>query len=137
MTMKHIVPILSVGVNRDITTTIYPQVPEHEILVLQHVHGESNVYPGDVVDETALDADREYERLCSKYSESAVREAYGATAKGDIRRLVQANATGTREDERPAVVLEGPDSSAQAATKTAAEAPAEAPVKAAKGSKGA
>ena len=127
--MKHIVPLLSVGVHRDITTTSYPHVPEHEILILQNIHGDSNVYPGETVDETALSADDEYERLCSKYGEDAVRGAYGVTAKGDIRRLVEANATGTMEDERSAVVLEGPDTKPKAPAKSAPKS-GKAPAKA-------
>ena len=40
---KHLVPLLYVGVHRDITTTVQTQDAEHEIPVLQAVHGDSNV----------------------------------------------------------------------------------------------
>lgn len=123
--MKHVVPLIVVGVHRDITTTNYPQVPEHEIPVLQSIHGDSNVYPGEPTGEsTHLDADGEYERLCAKYSEGAVRDAYGAAAKGDIRRLVLANSTGTVEDDNNGIVLEGPDSKPKAPAAKAARKPA-------------
>ena len=119
--MKHIVPLIVVGVHRDITTTLYPHVPEHEIPVLQSIHGDSNIYPGEPSGEsTNLDADGEYDRLCAKYGDAAVRDAYGASAKGDIRRLVVNNATGTVEDDNTGIVLEGPDSNPKGAAKKAA-----------------
>lgn len=118
--MKHLVPLTVVSVHRDITTTLSTSVPAHEILILQAIHGRDNVYPGDESDETALDPDGEYERLTRKFGEDVVREAYGATAFGDIRRLVLEASTGTVEDDDSAVKLEGPDS------KPAGKAPAPA-----------
>jgi hypothetical protein len=108
---KHLVPLLHVGVHRDITATVNVQVPEHEIAILQSVHGDSNVYPGEPTGtETALDVATEHDRLVRKYGDDPVRDAYGATAKGDIRRLVLAASTGTVEDKGYGVELEGPDS---------------------------
>jgi hypothetical protein len=109
--MKHLVPLFSVGVHRDITTTHYPQVPEYEIPVLQAIHGDSNVYPGEPTGQNAeIDADDEYDRLTRKYNENAVRDAYGVTARGDIRRAVLNASVGQVENENTGIVLEGPDS---------------------------
>jgi len=114
--MKHLVPLIVVGVHRDITTTQYPQVPEHEIPILQAIHGDTNVYPGEPNGEnTALDADDEYDRLTRKYNEDAVRDAYGVTARGDIRRAVLNASVGQVENENTGIVLEGPDSKPKAA----------------------
>lgn len=109
--MKHLVPLVSVGVHRDITTTHYPQVPEYEIPILQAIHGDSNVYPGEPTGQNAeIDADDEYDRLTRKYNENAVLEAYGVTARGDIRRAVLNASVGQVENENTGIVLEGPDS---------------------------
>ena len=111
--LKHLIPLLSVGIHRDITTTVQAQVAEHEIAILQTVHGDSNVYPGDPTGAmTALDPATEFERLQRKYGEDKVKDAYGVTARGDIRRLLEANSTGTVEDEGYGIQLEGPDSPA-------------------------
>lgn len=111
MKAKHLVPLFFVGVHRDITTTVKTQVPEHEIVILQAVHGDSNVYPGEPTgQDTAIDEMAEHDRMVRKYGEDKVRDAYGATAKGDIRRLVLANSTGVVEDEGYGIQLEGPDS---------------------------
>jgi len=108
---KHLVPLLFVGVHRDITTTVQTQVAEHEIPILQEVHGDSNVYPGEPTGlKTAVEAETEHDRLVRKYGEDAVRSAYGTTAKGDIRRAVEKASTGTVDDEGYGVQLEGPDS---------------------------
>ena len=108
---KHLVPLLFVSVHRDITTTVQTQVAEHEIPILQAVHGDSNVYPGEPTGaQTAVEASTEYDRLVRKYGDDPVREAYGTTAKGDIRRAVEKASTGTVDDEGYGVQLEGPDS---------------------------
>ena len=94
MKTKHLIPLLSVGIHRDITTTVHVQVAEHEILILQAVHGDSNVYPGEPTGAmTELDPATEPDRLMRKYGEDKVREAYGATFKGDIRRAPLASDT--------------------------------------------
>ena len=108
--MKHLVPLTVVGVHRDITTTLSVSVPAHEVLILQTIHGRDNVYPGDESGETAIDPDTEFDRLNRKYGEDAVREAYGASGFGDIRRMVLAASTGTQEEDDTAIKLEGPDS---------------------------
>lgn len=110
--LKHIVPLIAVAVHRDMTTTIHTAVPEHEVPILKAIHGRDNVYPGDPNGESSLlDADAEFERLNRKYGEDPVANAYGAgRAEGDIRRAVQDASTGTKEDERSGVQLEGPDS---------------------------
>lgn len=111
MKTKHLIPLLSVGIHRDITTTVHVQVAEHEILILQAVHGDSNVYPGEPTGAmTELDPATEPDRLMRKYGEDKVREAYGATFKGDIRRAVLAASTGTVEVQGYGIELEGPDS---------------------------
>jgi len=116
--MKHLVPLVSVGVHRDITTTHYPQVPEYEIPVLQAIHGDSNVYPGEPTGQNAeIDADDEYDRLTRKYNENAVRDAYGVTARGDIRRAVLNASVGQAKESNTGIVLEGPDSKPAAAPK--------------------
>lgn len=118
--MKHLVPLHSVGVHRDITTTLYPHVCEHEIPILQAIHGESNVYPGEPTgDVTRIDIDGEYDRMGRKYGDDAVRTAYGATGSGDIKRQVAANATGTEEEDDGGIVLEGPDSKPKAKAEVA------------------
>lgn len=107
---KHLIPLLFVGVHRDITATLQIQVPEHEIAILQSVHGDGNVYPGDPTGTvTTIDALTESDRLCRKYGEDMVRDAFGATAKGDIRRMVEKASTGTVEDEGYGIQLDGPD----------------------------
>lgn len=108
--MKHLVPLVTVAVHRDMTTTLSVSVPAHEILILQAIHGRDNIFPGDEKDETALDAEAEFDRLGRKYGEEAVEKAYGASAFGDIQRRVLADATGTQEDDHTAIKLEGPDS---------------------------
>ena len=108
---KHLVPLLYVGVHRDITTTVQTQVAEHEIPILQAVHGDSNVYPGEPTGAvTGIQLETEHERLQRKYGDEAVREAYGTTVRGDIRRAVEKASTGTVDDEGYGVQLEGPDS---------------------------
>lgn len=110
-TIKHIVPLLAVGIHRDITSTPQTRVPEHEIPILQSIHGEGNVYPGGATGETTLlDPATEHDRLARKYGEDAVRDAYGTHARGDIRRAVMAASVGTKEDEAAGIQLEGPDS---------------------------
>jgi hypothetical protein len=111
MKIKHLVPLLFVGIHRDITTTVQTQVAEHEIPILQAVHGDSNVYPRQPTGAmTHIDPETEHERLVRKYGEDKVRDAYGATYRGDIRRLVLAASTGTEEVEGYGIQLEGPDS---------------------------
>lgn len=111
MTTKHIIPLLAVGIHRDITSTPQARVPEHEILILQSIHGEGNVYPGEPTSETTLlDPATEFDRLVRKYGEDPVRDAYGTHARGDIRRAVVAASKGTKEDEAAGIQLEGPDS---------------------------
>lgn len=113
MKTKHLIPLLFVGIHRDITTTVQTQVAEHEILILQAVHGDSNVYRREPTGAMAqLDPDTEHDRLVRKYGEDKVREAYGATYRGDIRRLVLAASTGTEEVKGYGIQLEGPDSPA-------------------------
>lgn len=115
MKTKHLVPLYFVGVHRDITTTVQVQVPEHEIAILQEMHGRDNVYQRERTGtDTALDPATEFARLSRKYGEEAVLEAYGAPAiaQREIPRVVEANSTGTVEDEGKAIVLEGPDSTA-------------------------
>lgn len=108
--LKHLVPLFFVGVHRDITTTVQTQVPEHEIAILQSVHGESNIYPGEKTGQSAeLDIEKEFDRLSRKYGEDAVLEAYGARAKGDIKRLVVENSTGVKEADAYGIQLDGPD----------------------------
>lgn len=115
--MKHLIPLIAVQVHRDITTTVSVQIPEHEIPIMQAAHGEDNVYPGAPLGtNTAIDADEEYDRLCRKLGTDAVREAYGISAKGDIRRAVVAASLGEAEDDGPAIVLEGPDSKPEQVT---------------------
>lgn len=109
--MKHLIALIAVAVHRDITATINVQVPEHEILVLQAVHGEDNVYPGAATGRhAALDPDAEFTRLCDKYGQDAVRDAYGAAARGDIRRAVLSGSCGQSDDTIGTIQLEGPDS---------------------------
>ena len=119
--MKHLIPLTVVGVHRDITTTLSVSVPAHEVLILQAIHGRDNVYPGDESGETAIDPDAEFDRLNRKYGEDAVREAYGATGFGDIRRLVLAASTGTQDDDDTSIKLEGPDSKPEPKEPTAAK----------------
>lgn len=122
MKTKHLVPLLFVGIHRDITTTVQAQVPEHEILILQAVHGDSNVYPRQPTGAmTHIDPDTEHDRLVRKYGEDKVRDAYGATYRGDIRRLVLAASTGTEEVEGYGIQLEGPDSPAPTLSLPASE----------------
>lgn len=108
--MKHLVPLFNVGVHRDITTTLQPSVPAHEIPILEAIHGRDNVFPGEQENETALDADTEYDRLCRKFGDDVVKEAYGATAFGDIKRQVISASVGTVDDDDSVIKLEGPDS---------------------------
>jgi hypothetical protein len=111
--LKYLVPLFYVGVHRDITTTVQAQVPEHEIAILQTVHGESNVYPGEKTGLSAeIDLDKEFDRLGRKYGDDAVLEAYGARAKGDIKRMVTENSTGTKESDVDGIQLDGPDTPA-------------------------
>jgi len=126
--LKHLVPLFFVGVHRDITTTVQTQVPEHEIAILQTVHGESNIYPGEKTGESAeIDVDKEFDRLSRKYGEDAVLEAYGARAKGDIKRLVAENSTGTKEADTYGIQLDGPDTPAGGFKKPAEQEVAGAP----------
>lgn len=119
---KHLLPLLFVGVHRDITTTVQTQVAEHEIPILRVVHGDDNVYPGEPTGaQTAVEASTEYDRLVRKYGDDPVREAYGTTAKGDIRRAVEKASTGTVDDEGYGVQLEGPDSPSPRMTLAASE----------------
>lgn len=125
--MKHLIPLIFVGIHRDITTTLQVEVPAYEIPVLMSVHGDSNVYERDLTGGTAaIEIDMEYERLTRKYGDEAVRDAYGATAKGDIRRAIINSSVGEQEDDKSAIQLEGPDS--KPAAKVAGPAPGAAPV---------
>lgn len=119
--MKHLVPLMNVSVHRDITTTIPVSVPAHEIPILEAIHGRDNVFPGAEQGETALDSSTEYDRLTRKFGEEVVREAYGAAAFGDIRRAVEAAATGTQDDDDTSIKLEGPDSKPEPKEPTAAK----------------
>lgn len=109
--LKYIVPLIAVAIHRDMTTTIHTAVPEHEVPILKAIHGRDNVYPnGPNGEASLLDADAEFDRLNRKYGEDPVGNAYGTRAEGDIRRAVEDNSTGTQEDEKSGVQLEGPDS---------------------------
>ena len=116
--MKHLVPLITVAVRRDITTTLSIAVPAHEIPVLHAIHGRDNVFPGEEGDVTAIDPDTEFDRLGRKYGQEAVDTAYGATGYGEIPRQVEAASVGTVDDDETGIKLEGPDS------KPASKAPA-------------
>lgn len=129
--MKHLVPTINASVRRDAMTTIPVLIPAHELEILYSIHGKDNVYEGEPGEhELAIDARGEFDRLALKYGDVMVREAYGAAADGDIRRLVEANSTGTVEEEQAGIQLEGPDSkpvtTPKAATKPKAAAKAAA-----------
>lgn len=113
--MKHLIPLLSVTVNRDITAKPRTQVGEHEIPILKAIHGEDNVFVhGPVGEATAIDIDREVDRVQRKFGKEAVFDAYGARADRDIRRTLSEVSVGTVEDSQSAIRLDGPDTKTDA-----------------------
>lgn len=109
--MKHLIALIAVSVHRDITTTIAVSCPEHEIPLLQSVHGEDNIFVGEPTGDCAgFDPETEHQRLSDKYGSDALRDAYGVSARGDIRRSIEKNSQGEYAEENTGIVLEGPDS---------------------------
>lgn len=130
--MKHLVPLLTAQIRRDITTTVNVSVPAHELEILTQIHGD-NVFGVTKTDDcTALEAGEDYGRLCRKYGDDAVDAAYGSPAKAkvEIRKLIEAASTGTQEDDMSGIRLEGPDSLSEAELKAAATAAAAKPKRA-------
>ena len=87
-----------------IATSPRPSVrcPEHEIAILREMHGRDNVYQRERTGtDTALDPATEFARLSRKYGRRRCLKAYGAPAiaQREIPRVVEANSTGTVEDE--------------------------------------
>ena len=111
--MKHLVPLLTAQIRRDITTTVNVTVPEHELDILRQIHGD-NVFgvSEKTADCSVLDPSDEFDRLCRKYGEEATCDTYGnpAKAKQELRKLIEAASAGTQEDDMSGIRLEGPDS---------------------------
>ncbi len=97
------VPLIAVNVRRDAMTTLPNSVPQHEIAVLNAVHGKDNVYPSDeVVGSVELDPAAEGERLVAKYGEGPVHAAYGPGFDVRIAEAIASIDT-TAKGRRPAV----------------------------------
>lgn len=70
------VPLLNVLVRKDASTIIPVSVPEYEVSVIGEIFGPENVTEYSDRGSIEVDPESEYERLCNKYGEQAVKDIY-------------------------------------------------------------